>query len=102
MNLALLNPFRQADRIDSTLTIPRALHPPRPKPTATAKGAKNTSTTDVATPNINENKEEKISDDKKVAEDKQQQQPPADVDIDSLILAKKSTEDKARKGKKLR
>lgn len=31
MNLALLNPFRQADRIDSTLTIPRSLHPPRPK-----------------------------------------------------------------------
>ncbi|KAL7545503.1 hypothetical protein ACHAWF_008852 [Thalassiosira exigua] len=31
MNLALLNPFRQADRIDSTLSIPRALHPPRPR-----------------------------------------------------------------------
>eukprot|EP00571_Detonula_confervacea_P017036 CAMPEP_0172309398 /NCGR_PEP_ID=MMETSP1058-20130122/9701_1 /TAXON_ID=83371 /ORGANISM="Detonula confervacea, Strain CCMP 353" /LENGTH=57 /DNA_ID=CAMNT_0013022017 /DNA_START=40 /DNA_END=210 /DNA_ORIENTATION=- len=34
MNLALLNPFCQADRIDSTLTIPRALHPPRPKKTS--------------------------------------------------------------------
>ncbi|KAL9186097.1 hypothetical protein ACHAXT_005335 [Thalassiosira profunda] len=31
MNLALLNPFRQPDRIDSTLSLPRAVHPPRPK-----------------------------------------------------------------------
>ena len=42
MNLALLNPFRQADRIDSTLTIPRSLHPPRPKPDRSTK------TSDVA------------------------------------------------------
>jgi len=55
MNLALLNPFRQADRIDSTLTIPRALHPPRPKPDRSTK------TTDVAT--IDSGKKSK-SDDK--------------------------------------
>ena len=31
MNLALLNPFRQPDRIDPTLSLPRAVHPPRPR-----------------------------------------------------------------------
>ena len=48
MNLALLNPFRQADRIDSTLTIPRSLHPPRPKPDLSTKTTQTTSS-DVAT-----------------------------------------------------
>ena len=41
MNLALLNPFRQADRIDSTLSIPRALHPPRPSKAPPIDGSSN-------------------------------------------------------------
>ena len=88
MNLALLNPFRQADRIDSTLTIPRALHPPRPKPTPTAK----TSTTDVTATKFDKEKEEK-SDAKKAVEEQ--------INIDALatILAKKSTEDNDKKDK---
>ncbi|KAL7541207.1 hypothetical protein ACHAXR_012653, partial [Thalassiosira sp. AJA248-18] len=49
MNLALLNPFRQADRIDSTLTIPRALHPPRPKENNRGGAGKSTATTTTAT-----------------------------------------------------
>jgi len=59
MNLALLNPFRQADRIDSTLTIPRALHPPRPKPD---RSTKTQTTSDVATTTDDSSK--KKSDDK--------------------------------------
>eukprot|EP00978_Attheya_sp_CCMP212_P045816 scaffold361657_cov51-Attheya_sp.AAC.1 len=38
MNLELLDPFRRQvpDRIDSTLTLPRSLHPPRPKVAASS------------------------------------------------------------------
>ena len=52
MNLALLNPFRQADRIDATLTIPRSLHPPRPKSDAHAPGGNSSKSTSDGTTSV--------------------------------------------------